>query len=332
MTHTGAKDSMMPAFQQAVFVLCSLGKRLRSDTSFPILRDFLQTLLLQLLPVILQIPAKERRSVQSVRTFGSALTAVKAVFDLFHICLMSFVHIDGSRRAAYHQRHAGAVVYLDSHRTRHTVTAAAAEFSCKLASLFCDECLHFFIQDRRVFVAVEEPVQFFRSLNSPDWQYIVIPGDKGIGSIRSRDQTAAHGLHGDETVWQKKVQFLDADLLVVDESSMMDMSLAYQLFRRLRPNTRVLFVGDADQLESVGPGDVFHQFIKCGLIPVTVLDEIFRQAKDSPIPYNAKYIHDGVTDLCYHKDYFNFSQVNSQEEAADYICSLYLKEIHGSEG
>ena len=135
------------------------------------------------------------------------------------------------------------------------------------------------------------------------------------------------GLHGDETVWQKKVQFLDADLLVVDESSMMDMSLAYQLFRRLRPNTRVLFVGDADQLESVGPGDVFHQFIKCGLIPVTVLDEIFRQAKDSPIPYNAKYIHDGVTDLCYHKDYFNFSQVNSQEEAADYICSLYLKEI-----
>lgn len=135
------------------------------------------------------------------------------------------------------------------------------------------------------------------------------------------------GLHGDVTVWQKKAQFLDADLLVVDESSMMDMSLAYQMFRRIRPNTRILLVGDADQLESVGPGDVFHQLIKSELVPVTVLDEIFRQAKDSPIPYNARYIHDGITDLCYNEDYFNFAQVNSQEEAAEYICNLYLKEI-----
>ena len=86
-------------------------------------------------------------------------------------------------------------------------------------------------------------------------------------------------------------------------------------------------LGDADQLESVGPGDVFHQLIKSELVPVTVLDEIFRQAKDSPIPYNARYIHDGVTDLCYNEDYFNFAQVNSQEEAAEYICNLYLKEI-----
>lgn len=134
------------------------------------------------------------------------------------------------------------------------------------------------------------------------------------------------GLHGDESVWQKKQQYLDADFLVVDESSMMDMSLAYQLFQRLRPNTRVLLVGDADQLESVGPGDVFHQLIKSGLVPVTVLDEIFRQAKDSPIPYNARYIHDGMTDLCYHEEFFSFAQVNSQEEAAEQICKLYLKE------
>ena len=146
------------------------------------------------------------------------------------------------------------------------------------------------------------------------------------GIVDAQTLRSLWGLHGDESVWQKKQQYLDVDFLVVDESSMMDMSLAYQLFQRLRPNTRVLLVGDADQLESVGPGDVFHQLIKSGLVPVTVLDEIFRQAKDSPIPYNARYIHDGMTDLCYHEEFFSFAQVNSQEEAAERICQLYLKE------
>ena len=135
------------------------------------------------------------------------------------------------------------------------------------------------------------------------------------------------GLHGDESVWQKPPAKLEADLLIVDESSMMDMSLAYQLFIRVRPNTRILLVGDADQLESVGAGDVFHQLIKSGLVPVTVLDEIFRQAKDSPIPYNAKYIHDGVTDLCYSENYFRFIPAKNQEETAERICELYLNEV-----
>lgn len=135
------------------------------------------------------------------------------------------------------------------------------------------------------------------------------------------------GLHGDESVWQKKQKYLDADLLIVDESSMIDMSLAYQLFSRVRPRTKILLVGDADQLESVGAGDVFHQLIMSGLVPVTVLDEIFRQAKDSPIPYNAKYIHDGISDLCYSEDYFRFIPAKDQEETAQHICSLYLSEV-----
>ena len=85
------------------------------------------------------------------------------------------------------------------------------------------------------------------------------------------------GLHGSES-WQKKKRDLDADLVIVDESSMMDMWLAWQLFQRIRPGTKLLLVGDADQLESVGAGDVFHELIDSGIVPVTVLDEIFRQA------------------------------------------------------
>lgn len=132
------------------------------------------------------------------------------------------------------------------------------------------------------------------------------------------------GLHGDESGWQKKRE-LDADLVIVDEASMMDMWLAYQLFTRLRPGTKLLLVGDADQLESVGAGDVFHELIDSGIVPVTVLDEIFRQAKDSPIPYNARYINQGNSDLHYGED-FAFIRADTQEETAETIRGLYKKE------
>lgn len=132
-------------------------------------------------------------------------------------------------------------------------------------------------------------------------------------------------LHGGES-WQKKKRDLDADLVIVDESSMMDMWLAWQLFQRLRPGTKLLLVGDADQLESVGAGDVFHELIDSGIVPVAVLDEIFRQAKDSPIPHNAKYINEGSTELYFCRD-FAFIQADTQEEAAILVRSLYKREI-----
>lgn len=133
------------------------------------------------------------------------------------------------------------------------------------------------------------------------------------------------GLHGGDS-WQKKKKDLIADLVIVDESSMMDMWLAWQLFQRLRSGTKLLLVGDADQLESVGAGDVFHELIDSGIVPVTVLDEIFRQAKDSPIPHNAKYINEGSTELYFCRD-FAFIQADTQEEAAILVRSLYKREI-----
>lgn len=135
------------------------------------------------------------------------------------------------------------------------------------------------------------------------------------------------GLHGDDSGWQNRNADLPADLVIVDEVSMLDMWLAWQLFQRLRPGTKVLLVGDADQLESVGAGDVFHQLIDSGIVPVTILNEIFRQAKDSPIPYNAKYITEGKTELHYSKEYFDFIRADTQDETAALIRSLYKKEI-----
>lgn len=129
------------------------------------------------------------------------------------------------------------------------------------------------------------------------------------------------GLHGEDSGWQEKKQ-LEADFLVVDEASMVDMWLAYQLFARLKPETKVLIVGDADQLESVGAGSVFRELIQCGVVPVTVLDQIFRQGSDSLIPYNAKFIREGSGQLHYGRD-FSLTEAESQEETAALIRVLY---------
>jgi len=118
----------------------------------------------------------------------------------------------------------------------------------------------------------------------------------------------------------------------VDESSMIDMWLARQFFSRIRPGTRVILVGDVDQLQSVGAGDVFRELIDSGLIPVTVLNEIFRQKKGSIIAYNAKRINEANIDLQYGED-FQFVKCQTQEEAADLICRIFCEQvaIHGIE-
>ena len=123
-------------------------------------------------------------------------------------------------------------------------------------------------------------------------------------------------------VKDKKKEPLDADLIIVDESSMIDMSLADHFFSRIRPGTRVILVGDVDQLQSVGAGDVFRELIHCEKIPVTVLNEIFRQKKDSLIAHNAKAINEDSTSL-YYGDDFMFLKSETQDEAADIICNQF---------
>jgi len=119
---------------------------------------------------------------------------------------------------------------------------------------------------------------------------------------------------------------IDADLIIVDESSMIDMWLAQQFFSRINPGTKVVLVGDVDQLQSVGAGDVFRELIRSGLIPVTVLNEIFRQSKDSRIAHNAKKINEADSNLLYGDD-FQFVKCQTQEEAADLICQLFCNEV-----
>ncbi len=86
---------------------------------------------------------------------------------------------------------------------------------------------------------------------------------------------------------------VDADLLVIDEASMLDMELAAAVLEAVPNGCRLVLVGDADQLPSVGPGNVLGELIRSGVVGVVRLTEIFRQAESSLIVVNAHRINSG---------------------------------------
>jgi exodeoxyribonuclease V alpha subunit len=87
---------------------------------------------------------------------------------------------------------------------------------------------------------------------------------------------------------------LEQELLIIDESSMIDTPLMDALLQAVPPTSRLLLVGDVDQLPSVGPGSVLRDCIESNLIPVARLERIFRQAQDSRITVNAHSVRRGI--------------------------------------
>lgn len=120
-------------------------------------------------------------------------------------------------------------------------------------------------------------------------------------------------------------EMLDADLIVVDEVSMMDIYLANHLFRSVPHGSQLVLIGDADQLPSVGPGAVLSEIIACGAVPVVRLDRIFRQSYGSRIAANAKLIRHGNLSLEYGED-FHFYDSCDMSTSAQQIETLYLQE------
>ncbi|MCC8122059.1 MAG: ATP-dependent RecD-like DNA helicase [Oscillospiraceae bacterium] len=116
---------------------------------------------------------------------------------------------------------------------------------------------------------------------------------------------------------------LDADVVIVDETSMVDITLARALLSALRGDCRVIFVGDADQLPSVGPGNVFSDLIRSGIAPVVRLTEVFRQAAESAIVRNAHGVNRGEAPDLHNKskDFFFLRRTNP-EQAVETIVEL----------
>lgn len=87
---------------------------------------------------------------------------------------------------------------------------------------------------------------------------------------------------------------IEADALVIDELSMVDLPLMCAVLEALKPGTRLVLVGDADQLPSIGPGNLLRDLLASGVIPSIHLDEIFRQARQSAIVTGAHAINQGL--------------------------------------
>ena len=132
------------------------------------------------------------------------------------------------------------------------------------------------------------------------------------------------------------------DMLVVDETSMLDLILANHLFKALAPGTHLLLVGDVDQLPSVGAGDVLRDVIASQVAPVTRLNIIFRQAAGSQIIINAHRINQGQmpvfsqvpsSTMGDHQDKisalgdFFFFSADTPEEAAEWMEQVVCKRI-----
>ncbi len=103
---------------------------------------------------------------------------------------------------------------------------------------------------------------------------------------------------------------LDADMIVVDEASMLDLVLFYNLLKAIRPSSHLMLVGDVDQLPSVGAGNVLRDVIESGSAHVTRLETIFRQSEDSLIVVNAHRVNHGEAPYTDNKssDFFFFRQ------------------------
>ena len=113
---------------------------------------------------------------------------------------------------------------------------------------------------------------------------------------------------GDEgaTFARNEHNLLDADIIIIDEASMIDMFLMQALLAAIRPGARLVLLGDCDQLPSVGAGNVLHDLINSGCFNIVRLTEIFRQGSESLIVTNAHRINRGempVTDAR-DKDFF----------------------------
>jgi exodeoxyribonuclease V alpha subunit len=123
---------------------------------------------------------------------------------------------------------------------------------------------------------------------------------------------------------------LQVDVVIVDEASMVDLTLMDHLLRAIDPHSHLILVGDVDQLPSVGPGSVLKDLIESDVVPVTVLKRIFRQERQSLIVVNAHRILQGqqlaFSDARENRD-FDFMARDSEEEILAAVKDLLRERI-----
>lgn len=137
------------------------------------------------------------------------------------------------------------------------------------------------------------------------------------------------GYHPGEGFRRDEEDPLDCHALVVDEASMVDQQLMCALLRAIRPGTRLILVGDADQLPSVGAGDILADLLRSGVIPHVRLTEIFRQAEQSRIVVEAHRVLRGQPPAPSRDEHGDFFLVPAKDpaHAAELIRALVTERI-----
>lgn len=121
---------------------------------------------------------------------------------------------------------------------------------------------------------------------------------------------------------------LYTDMVIVDEMSMVDVPLMHALLRSLSPGTRLIMVGDADQLPPVGAGNALKDIIAAGAVPVIRLNEVFRQARRSMIVTNAHRINRGEEPLLDNSSSdFLFEQTTDPQSIINRMLALFTRRV-----
>ena len=164
---------------------------------------------------------------------------------------------------------------------------------------------------------------------------------KRLTEVTGQEASTIHRLlgagidpHTGKLFFQKDEQDpLDADAIIVDETSMVDIELLAYLFHAIRPGTRLILVGDPDQLPPVGSGFPFSDMLRADVLPAVRLTEIFRQAQESLIVMNAHRVNQGIMpELKNVKSDFFFIPVRSEEQAAQTIAGLCATRLPNNMG
>ena len=173
-------------------------------------------------------------------------------------------------------------------------------------------------------------------LLSPDNQTVLCaPTGRAAKRMTEATGTEASTIHrlleygGDEGVFSRNEEKpVEADCVIADETSMIDLPLMRALLRAIEPGTRLILVGDADQLPSVGAGNVLGDILDSGEVPSVRLTEIYRQSGQSRIVWNAHLIKSGKMPVLNEKgtDFF-FERKLSVSDAARSIAALVTRRL-----
>ncbi len=137
----------------------------------------------------------------------------------------------------------------------------------------------------------------------------------------------AIGYTGEETFLstESDSEMIQANMIIFDEVSMLDQMIAAWTLKKIESGTRVIFIGDPDQLPSVGAGNVLEEIIRSGVVPTTRLDVIFRQDGTNPIVTNAAKIRNVQTDLVFKPGSFISRDAHTEQAQLDAAVTTYLQ-------